>query len=115
GAVAGLCRAAGAAEIAETLWRYGARDWQNIGHKIIFTAQSFRTLDTIGWQHAEPVLRSLVYGLLNGGSSDSAAPYVANQALVAEIRSDWAAGKSDPAATTSMLQTLRQANPGEAA
>ena len=114
-AVAGLCRAAGAGEVAETLWRYGARDWQNIGHKIIFTAQSFRTLDTIGWQHAEPVLRSLVFGLLNGGASESAGPYSTNQSLVAKIRPDWAAGKPDSAATTSMLQTLRQANPDDAA
>jgi hypothetical protein len=114
-AVAGLCRAAGAGEIAETLWRYGARDWQNIGHKIIFMAQSFRTLDTIGWQHAEPVLRSLVYGLLNGGVTESAAPYAANQSLVTRIRPDWAAGKPDSAATVTMLETLRQATPDEAA
>jgi hypothetical protein len=114
-AVAGLCRAAGAGEVAETLWRYGARDWQNIGHKIIFTAQSFRILDTIGWQHAEPVLRSLVYGLLNGGQSESAAPYANNLSLVSTVRPDWAAGKPDPAATTAMLQTLREANPEDAA
>jgi hypothetical protein len=114
-AVTGLCRAAGAGEIAETLWRYGARDWQNIGHKIIFMAQSFRTLDTIGWQHAEPVLRSLVYGLLNGGQTDSAEPYAANQSLVAQVRADWAAGKVDSAATVAMLETLRQATPHDAA
>src|SRR5262245_44239147 len=114
-AVAGLCRAASAGELAETLWRYGARDWQNIGHKIIFTAQSFRTLDTIGWQHAEPVLRSLVYGLLNGGRSESAEPYEANRALVAQIRPDWAAGKPDSAVTVALLETLRQAAPADAA
>jgi hypothetical protein len=114
-AVAGLCRAAGAGEIAETLWRYGARDWQNIGHKIIFTAQSFRTLDTIGWQHSEPVLRSLVYGLLNGGPTDSLAPYAGNQALVSQVRADWAAGKPDSAASSAMLETLRQASPADAA
>jgi hypothetical protein len=114
-AVTGLCRSAGVGELKEALWRYGARDWQNIGHKIIFTAHAFRTLDTIGWQHAEPVLRSLVFGLLNGGPSDSAAPYVANQSLVAQIRPDWAAGKPDAAAGRAMLQTLRQATPDEAA
>src|SRR5262245_39317304 len=114
-AVSGLCRSAGAGEIAETLWRYGARDWQNIGHKIIFTAQSFRTLDAIGWQHAEPVLRSLVYGILNGGATDSAAPYGANQSLVSQVRADWAAGKPDSTATVAMLETLRQATPGDAA
>ncbi len=114
-AVAGLCRAAGAGEIAETLWRYGARDWQNIGHKIIFTAQAFRVLDTIGWQHAEPVLRSLVFGLLNGGETDSAAPYAENQSLVSKVRKDWAAGKPDAVASIALLQTLRQAKPDDAA
>jgi hypothetical protein len=115
GAVTGLCRAAGAGEIAESLWRYGVRDWQNIGHKIIFMAQSFRTLDTIGWQHAEPVLRSLVYGLLNGGNTESAAPYAANESHVQRIRRDWAAGQEDASATLAMLEALRQGTPDETA
>ena len=28
-------------------------------------ANSFRTLEAIGWQHAEPVLRSLTYAILD--------------------------------------------------
>ena len=114
-AVAGLCRSAGAAEVMELLAQYGIRDWQNIGHKAIFTAHSCRTLELIGWEHAEPVLRSLVYGLLNGGRGESAAPYDHNRELVTKIREDWSAGKPDPLVTTSLLQTLRQANPKEAA
>jgi hypothetical protein len=114
-AVSGLCRAAGSGEIAEALWRYGARDWQNIGHKIIFAAQSFRILDTIGWQHAEPVLRSLVYGLLNGGQGETSATYAANDRLAAQIRPDWSAGKPDSAAAAATLDALRQATPNEAA
>ena len=114
-AVAGLCRAAGVGEIMDLLWQYGGRDWQNIGHKIIFTAHACRTLNTIGWEHAEPVLRSLVFGLLTGGASDSVKPYASNQALVKQVRPDWSAGKPDEAASRSMLQTLRQATPDEAA
>ncbi len=114
-AIAGLCRSAGAAEVMELLAPYGVRDWQNIGHKAIFTAHSCRTLDLIGWEHAEPVLRSLVYGLLNGGRSDSAAPYDSNRELVSQIRKDWATGKADPTVATSVLQMLRQANPQDAA
>ncbi len=114
-AIAGLCRSAGAAEVMEMLWLYGMRDWQNIGHKIIFTAHAWRTLELIGWEHAEPVLRSLVFGLLNGGESDSAAPYTHNRKLVGQVRDDWAAGKPSPSATTTLLQTLRQANPNDAA
>ncbi len=53
------------ATVFEQFWKYGARDYRNIGHKAIFAANACRTLETIGWQHAEPVLRSLVLGLLD--------------------------------------------------
>ena len=58
-AVAALARSASAGEVFEMLWRYGARDWRSIGHKAIFVSNSWRALQSIGWQHAEPVLRSL--------------------------------------------------------
>lgn len=114
-AIAGLCRSAGATEVMELLWPYAIRDWQNIGHKAIFAAHSWRTLQVIGWEHAEPVLRSLVYGLLNGGPSESAVPYDHNREMVKQIRPDWVAGKPDPMVTTALLQTLRQASAKEAA
>src|SRR6059058_4349244 len=63
-AVAGLVRTAGATEVVELFWRYGARDFRDIGHKAIYVANSWRTLQTIGWRHAEPVVRSLAYALL---------------------------------------------------
>ena len=46
---------AGANEVYELFWRYGARDFRDIGHKAIYAANSYRTLQTIGWRHAEPV------------------------------------------------------------
>ena len=52
-------------EVFEVFARYGCRDFRDIGHKAIFVANSFRTLQTIGWHHAEPVLRSLAYALLH--------------------------------------------------
>ncbi|MCC6539461.1 MAG: hypothetical protein IT162_18055 [Bryobacterales bacterium] len=55
------------ATVFEQFWKYGARDYRNIGHKAIFVANACRTLETIGWQHAEPVLRSLTLGLLDFG------------------------------------------------
>ncbi|HZY89338.1 MAG TPA: hypothetical protein VFE78_31235 [Gemmataceae bacterium] len=63
-AVAALARTAGADEVFELFCRYGARDFRDIGHKAIYVANSYRTLQTIGWRHAEPVLRSLAYALL---------------------------------------------------
>src|SRR6266568_347758 len=64
-AVSGLVRSAGAHEIFELFCRYGARDFRELGHKAIYVANSWRTLQSIGWHHAEPVLRSLAYALLD--------------------------------------------------
>ncbi|HEY0983591.1 hypothetical protein [Schlesneria sp.] len=113
--IAGLCRSASSTEVMEIVWPYAIRDWQNIGHKAIFAACAGRTLDLIGWEHAEPVMRSLVYGLLNGGNTDSAAPYDKNRELAGKIRGDWMDGKPDPEVTRSMVQSLRVATPEEAA
>src|SRR5947209_11739756 len=76
-AVTGLARTAGANEIYELFFRLGARDFRSIGHKAIYVANSGRTLQCIGWQHAEPVLRSLAYALLmheDGNPADRDAP-----------------------------------------
>src|SRR5687767_8663629 len=54
-AAAALARTAGRHEVFDLFARYGARDYRDIGHKAIYVANSFRTLDAIGWHHAEPV------------------------------------------------------------
>lgn len=115
-AVAGLCRGAGAAEAMEPIWRMAVRDQRNIGHKAIFAAQSWRTLQAIGWRHAEPVLRSLTYGLLDlqGDRPGPLGPYKANLEVAKKIRADWPAGRQDAGATKSLLQTMRQASPEDA-
>lgn len=116
-ACAGFARSAGAQEIFEVFSRLGARDFRDIGHKAIFVSNSYRTLNAIGWQHAEPVLRSLAYALLaHGGGNpskrDDAAdrPWRNNQKLANSIRKDWLAGKTDAEATLEMLRSLRTAD-----
>ena len=114
-AVSGWSRTAGMSEIFELLFRYGARDLRDIGHKAIFVANSYRTLQCIGWQYAEPVLRSLTYALLNHsgepnpGQSDLAAdrPWRDNQASVADLPPDWANGRVDEGVTRDLLAALR--------
>jgi len=121
-AVTSLARTAGAQEIFEIFCRYGMRDFREIGHKAIYVANSWRTLQAIGWQHAEPVLRSLAYGLLDRGGDQNPAkadlpadrPWRANRTAVAKIRADWLEGKPNASATTEMLETLRHASPDEA-
>ena len=113
-AVAALCRGSGAAETMEPLWRMAVRDQRNIGHKAIFAAQSWRTLQTIGWEHAEPVLRSLVFGMLDlqGDSRPRpVGPFEANLENAGKIRPDWQIGRDDAGATSALLQVMRQATP----
>lgn len=64
-AAAAAATTASSAQLLDLFARYGARDFRNIGHKAIWVAGAFRTLEVIGWQHAEPVMRSLAFALLN--------------------------------------------------
>lgn len=120
-AVIGLARSASANEVYEMFFRLGARDFRSIGHKAIFVANSYRALQCIGWEHAEPILRSLAYALTmyDGGNpvdSDHEAdrPYRINSRRVSDIRADWRDGAIDTDATREMLATLRTANYDEA-
>ena len=113
-ATAGLARTVGAQETFDIFARYGARDFRDIGHKAIYVANSWRTLQTIGWNHSEPVLRSLGYALLqhNGGNPaendhEADRPGRLNEKLLKEIRGDWQRGEVKKEAATEMLETLR--------
>ncbi len=113
-AIAGLTRTADMNEIFELFYRYGARDFRDIGHKAIFVANSRRTLELIGWQHAEPVLRSLAYALQHHeggnpfqGNAPADQPWKRNRELAVKLRPDWTEGRIDAGATTEMLNVLR--------
>jgi hypothetical protein len=117
-AIAAWSRAAGAHEIYEALFRYGARDFRSIGHKAIYVANSYRTLQCIGWRYAEPVLRSLAYAALmheegNPAERDADAdrPWRRNLERAKKIRPEWLEGKLDHGATTELLAALRQDSP----
>ncbi len=122
-AAAGISRFLGAADTLELFAQYAARDFRSIGHKAIYLANSWRTLQTIGWQHSEPVLRSLAYALLNHNGEPSPAtsdlepdrPWKLNQELASRVRADWQLGKDDSAATSKFLTQLRTCSSKEAA
>ena len=115
-AVAGLARTAGANELFELFCRYGSRDFRDIGHKAIFVANSWRTLECIGWQNAEPVLRSLAYALLRRWGdvepmlprfdelAAKGAPLLG--AFAAALREEIAAARGGPAPTHRDLRAL---------
>lgn len=117
-AIVALVRSAGAHQIIESLWRYGARDYRNIGHKAIFVANTWQTLQTIGWQHAEASLRSLVLGLLDFGKSERVNKYAfADQTFLANelfVNKLWPAGSDrTPPANWSPQWSQPGSQPGQ--
>ena len=122
-AAAGIARYLGAAEALELFAGYAARDFRSIGHKAIFLANGWRTLQTIGWEHAEPVLRSLAYAMLNHNGEPNPATsdlapdrsWKSNQQLAAKFRDGWESGTPDSGATTELLTTLRTGSADDAA
>lgn len=122
-AAAGAARFLGATEVLELFAGYAARDFRSIGHKAIYLANAWRTLQTIGWEHAEPVLRSLAYAMLNHNGEPNPATsdlapdraWKTNQQLSLKIRDGWEGGQLDSAATTELLTVLRAGTADESA
>ncbi len=120
-AIASLVRTAGAGEIIELMWRYGVRDFRDIGHKAIYAANSWRTLQNIGWRHAEPVMRSLAFAMLEHSGSNPAKrddpadrPWRENLKRVQRIRANWQRGKVTSNASADLLAAMRTASPSDA-
>jgi hypothetical protein len=116
-AVPALVRNLPPQEVFEVFTRVAARDFRDIGHKVIYVAGAFRTLETIGWPHAEPVLRSVALAMnyYTGDSpakSDQAADRPGRRAreLAPSVPASWAHGKADDGAAAEFYKTLRNAD-----
>ena len=120
-AVTALVRSAGANRVFETLATYAARDFRSIGHKVIYLSNAFRTLQTIGWEHAEPVMRSLVFAILNhNGEPNPAKSDLAadkdgriSQALAAKLKFQFGSGKLDDGASRELVRSLHDDSPDD--
>lgn len=111
-ALIALARAGGVGQVIERLWRYAARDWRYIGHLAIWVSNTWRALETLGWEHAEPALRNTVFGLLSQGKSDLAdQSYPGNLERVGKVikklPADWAARASAEGFTKELLMAWR--------
>jgi hypothetical protein len=119
-AITSLARSNDPSQLTELFWRFGARDFRDIGHKAIYTANGTRTMQYIGWRCAEPFMRSLAYALLdhdkdNPDKNDYEAdrPGRENLERVTKIRSGWQSGKINLSDVPAFLSILRSASPGD--
>jgi hypothetical protein len=115
-AAAAVARSVEPKEAFRLFTRLGCRDFRDIGHKAIYVANAWRTLEHIGRQHAEPVLRSLAYALLahrgdpNPATSDLPAdrPGRRNLERAKSLPAGWLSGKLSGDATQAMLTAFRE-------
>src|SRR5262249_27323300 len=121
-AVVALARSRGSAAVLEPLWHYACRDWDFIGHLAILAANSFRLLETIGWQHSEHALRYVGQGFAGGGKERAnhtdVRPYWANltgvEKAVGRLPGDWGNGKGNEGLTKDLVTLLRDGKGDEA-
>jgi hypothetical protein len=113
-AAAAVARHCTEGEAFDLFARFGCRDFRDIGHKAIFVSGAFRTLQVIGWHHAEPVLRSLAFALLKhdekgkpAGDKPADAVGVRNAELARKLGGGWRDGKPDPEAARDLLAAIR--------
>ena len=114
-AAASLARHGTAGEAFDLFARFGCRDFRDIGHKAIFVANAFRTLQVIGWHHAEPVLRSLAFALLKhdekgkpAGDKPADAVGIRNAELAKKLGAGWRDGKPNADAAGDLLAAIRE-------
>ncbi|WP_231740682.1 hypothetical protein [Thalassoglobus neptunius] len=118
-ATAALVRSCGSNELFDLYANYAVRDFRSIGHKAIFLANAWRTLQVIEWQNAEPVLRSLTFAILNHEGDGNPAesdyevdrPWRANEPLASEIPIDWQSGDLSGTVTRELIASMRQDSP----
>ena len=108
-AVIALARARGPRQAMAELWQYGARRVAGtLGHHPIVVTNTWRTLEAMGWQHAEPVLRYIARSLPNHEADRTHAPNLERvRQTVPRLPADWAADEHSREATLAMYALLR--------
>lgn len=97
--------------VFEILWPLAARSYVNIGHKMIYAAQTRRVLQRMGWGTAEPALRSLVYALLHQPAGREMEDFEHSREMTGALPERWAEGPEDPAQGRKILRELRDLDP----
>ncbi|MGQ0613945.1 MAG: hypothetical protein ACT4PV_09440 [Planctomycetaceae bacterium] len=123
-AILAMIRSQGAHEVIEPLWHYMVRHWGFIGHTAIYVSHAWRLLQTVGWEHAEPILCAAA-GLIVMDGSASRQPdnsdttsYIANteriKKSIHKLPADWASSGSNVELTRELLGRIRSRESDEA-
>ena len=109
-AIVVLARTQGHRRAMSLLWEYGARRvCGSLGHHPIMVANTWRTLEALGWQHAEPVLRYLARTLPR---QEADRTYEPNRERASKtlpgLPADWAINEPSRGATLEVYNLLRQ-------
>jgi hypothetical protein len=114
-AVVALVRSGATHELFDQFALFGAhRDFPGLGHPSIWVSNAWRTLEVIGWKHAEVVLRSVVHLIFAGAPEPRCIRlWKHNRELAAKLPAEWQEGKPSPEATRDLLAAMRQASPEE--
>jgi hypothetical protein len=109
-ALISLVRNEGARPALGRLWHYVARDSSNIGHRAIAFVNAWRTLETVGWVHAEPLCQFVVRELTAGKYTPPLYPANVERAekRLPELPPNWAGSEADPGATLELLALLHE-------
>ncbi len=118
-AISQLIHSSSLAQVFEVLFLYACRDFRDIGHKAIATANCHKVLQVIGEQHADTLIRSLVYALLNheGEPNPSQSDLKADSAWrsnclrLNDFPQNWLSGKVCNQATTDVLRAISNEQP----
>ena len=107
-----LARNHGPRHVLRRLWEFAGRNvGGNLGHPAIALANGTRTLDAIGWQHSDILLRYVV-GYIAGYKGDNT--YGANAERVKQTLSrlplDWASHAVNKGTTLDLYEFLRAGN-----
>jgi hypothetical protein len=121
-AIVALIRSEGTNRVFDTMWPYAAVNCLSVYHSAIGLANSWRTLQTIGWQHAEPMLRWMVHSFITA----SAAPLVSRgdwtyrenrdraRTWSGKLPAGWAGGAENAELTRRLLGLIREFKAAEA-
>jgi hypothetical protein len=112
GAIIALARNEGPRHAMNRLWNSSAKDLGGtLGHLPIGVANAWRTLDTIGWQYAEPGLRYLARETCRPKADNT---FAANEQRLkrslAQLPPNWASRQGNRSVTLELYKILRSAD-----